>query len=465
MRLLIALFGLICCVTLYGQAGDLSATKKTAAMSQHEFGKPADEHLQFLNKTDLSFLEQLTREVIDSSRILPGQVVSSLSLKNNTGGILIRPGARDAYPSFWIRDYAMSLETGMIDSAEQRHMLMLTAATQCDEAWITKNGSMVPYGAIADHIRINDGLPVYFPGTLEYADQGNKVFGMLPPLCDQFYFVQMLYIYVELTGNRKMLLAQVNGKRMIDRAETAFGMVPTRENGIVYTDSSFRAVDFGFRDAVVITGELCFPSILKYKAALQLAYIFGVLGNQRKKTKYQQIAQKIKAALPVVFSDSRGMLRASTGKSGQPDVWSTALAVYEGILEGEARTRACKLLTNAYANGSLAYKGNIRHILHTDDFNANTAWESSLAAKNRYQNGAYWGTPTGWVCYAMAQADPAQARKLAGEYIADLRETDFRRGGNRGGPYECFFPPDHQQNPIYMATVACPYIVFKRAHF
>jgi hypothetical protein len=65
----------------------------------------------------------------------------------------------------------------------------------------------------------------------------------------------------------------------------------------------------------------------------------------------------------------------------------------------------------------------------------------------------------------MAQADPAQARKLAGEYIADLRETDFRRGGNRGGPYECFFPPDHQQNPIYMATVACPYIVFKRAHF
>jgi hypothetical protein len=109
----------------------------------------------------------------------------------------------------------------------------------------------------------------------------------------------------------------------------------------------------------------------------------------------------------------------------------------------------------------LAYNGNIRHILTTDDYNDSSAWEASLAKKDTYQNGAYWGTPTGWICYAIARTDSVLAGKLATEYVEDLRINDFRKGGGYGAPYECFHPSGYRQNPVYMTTVTCPYIVFK----
>jgi len=55
---------------------------------------------------DFKFLEELTKDVLESSRIYPGQAVPLGFGTNNTGGILIRPGGRDCYPAFWIRDYS-----------------------------------------------------------------------------------------------------------------------------------------------------------------------------------------------------------------------------------------------------------------------------------------------------------------------------------------------------------------------
>lgn len=422
------------------------------------FAQPVND---IISKNDLLFLEMMTKNVLDSSRIYPGQIITSFGA-NNTGGTLIRPGGRNAYPSFWIRDYAMALETGFVTKKEQKHMLLLTASTQCDQAWITKGGSFVPTGAIADHIRIDNSLPVYFPGTYSYEDQGTKEFGMTPPYCDQFYFIDMAYYYVKNSSEISLLKKEINGMRLIDRLELAFKVPPAgKDNHIVYTNDAFRGVDFGFRDAVSITGYLSFPSLLKYHAANELAELFDRLQNKIKAGIYRQIAQQIKKAFPEIFMDEKGMLHASTEKSRQSDVWTTALAVYYNVLEGENCIKACQALADAYEKGTLAYKGNIRHIPTTDDYNDNTAWELSLAGKNTYQNGAYWGTPTGWVCYAIAKVNKASAKKLAKEYVDDLRENDFRKGGNFAAPFECFYPPSYSQNPLYLATVACPYIIFK----
>ena len=125
------------------------------------------------------------------------------------------------------------------------------------------------------------------------------------------------------------------------------------------------------------------------------------------------------------------MLRASTGKSNQADVWSTGLAVFLNILEGDKMEKACRFLADSYKKGYLSYNGNIRHLLTIDDYNVTTAWEFSLAGKNTYQNGAYWGTPTGWICYAISKADFTLGQKLANEYIEDLRKNDFRKGENQ----------------------------------
>ena len=415
-----------------------------------------------LSIEDFKFLETLTETIIDSSRIYPGERVADQMGSNNTGGILVKPGGRGSYPAFWIRDYAMSLEPGFISREEQRHMLLLTASTQADRTWITKNGAMVPLGAIADHIRMDDGLPIYFPGTYSFEEQGTPEFGRTPPYGDQFFFVHMAHFYVGTTKDLSILDKEINGLRLLDRLEVAFNVPPSRlTDHIITTTDHFRGIDFGFRDVMTITGDLCYPSILKFKAASELSELFEKRDNQEKAEKYRIIATKIKEAIPLLFMDKRGMLKASTGKGSQADVWSTALAIYYNILSNEETQKTSRFLSQAYENGHLSYKGNIRHILTTDDFSTSTAWEFSLAKKNTYQNGAYWGTPTGWVCYAIAKTNFKLAQKLAKDYVEDLRENDFRKGPEYGAPYECFHPSGHAQNPLYMTTVSCPLAAFK----
>ncbi|WP_285056194.1 hypothetical protein [Pedobacter ginsengisoli] len=431
----------------------LNLSFATGMFAQHKSGVITNE--------DFLFLEEITKAVLDTSRIHPGQALPAPYGRNNTGGILIRPGGRDTYPSFWIRDYAMSLETGFVSKAEQKHMLLLTASTQCDQTWITRGGSMVPFGAIADHIRVDDLKPIFFPGTYDYEAQGTNEFGTFPAYCDQFYFIHMADYYFKQTSDLSLLSKEINGIRLIDRLEIAFKTLPARrDNEIVYTTDAFRGVDFGFRDAIAITGDLSYSSILKYRAANQLSAMFSRLKNKIKAAHYKDIAVKIKAAMPR-FLDKNGMLTASDGRSRQPDVWATAFAIYLDVLEGEDVLKAARHLEAAYKNGTLAYKGSIRHIIKDEDFNQNTAWETAIVGKNQYQNGAYWGTPTGWVSYAIAKVNKQTAAKLIKEYINELRENDFRKGSNFNAPYECFYPGGYTRGPVYLTTVACPYIVLR----
>jgi len=415
----------------------------------------------FLNNYDLQFLNDLTKDVMESSRIYPGQKIAEGFGGNSTGGTLIRPGGRKCYPAFWIRDYAMSLESGFVTKEEQKHMLQLTAATQSNQTWITNSGSMVPIGAIADHVRIDDSKPIYYPGTYDYNSQGGKTWGMFPPYGDQYFFIHMAYYFVKTTSSLKYLFSEINGMRLIDRLEMAYKVPPTKQEGVlVYTTDEFRGVDFGFRDAICITGELCFPSILKYRASMELSELFDRIHRRDKGDVYRKIAVRLKSEIPKLFSDDRGMLLASTGKSKQADVWSTALAIYFGLLDGEHLEKSCRFLRDAYLKGTLASRGNIRHVLTCDDFSESSPWEISIAGKNSYQNGGYWGTPTGWVCYAIAKVDIPGAKQLAKEYVDDLRAGDYRKGPDFGAPYECY-NSNSAQNSVYLTTVSCPYSVFK----
>ncbi|MDP7179420.1 MAG: hypothetical protein QF749_14160, partial [Verrucomicrobiota bacterium] len=82
------------------------------------------------------------------------------------------------------------------------------------------------------------------------------------------------------------------------------------------------------------------------------------------------------------------------------------------------------------SGGTIAWKGNIRHVPIDCDFSDTSSWEQTLSGypKNQYQNGAYWNTPTGWVCYAAARTDDEAARELALQYIEELCAGYFRRG-------------------------------------
>ena len=156
------------------------------------------------------------------------------------------------------------------------------------------------------------------------------------------------------------------------------------------------------------TGELLFCSVLKYGASRQLGDLHRRLGNDIAGKKYSKIADYLKRNIPDIFASTSGLFHASTAKSSQRDVWGSAFAVYIDAIEEESADRICRILADAYIKGTLSFRGNIRHVLTTDDFSENTVWELTVDAdcpKNRYQNGAYWSTPAGWVCYAIAQVD------------------------------------------------------------
>lgn len=414
-----------------------------------------------LSEDDMKFLETITAAVVEKSRIKPGVDSGGAFGKNTTGGTLIRPGGH--YSAFWIRDYAMSLQSGAISVEEQKHALILTASKQQEGDWNTPSGSLVPHGAIADHIRV-DGPPIFFPGTYNYDTQGRPKWGKLPCLDDHFFFVHMAWCYVQDAKDKSILELEIDGRKLIDRLELAFDLPPSNaDSHLVHCDEDNRGITFGFTDQIVHTGDLLFCSVLKFRAAGELADLHQLLGNKEKVKQYEQIAASIKRSIGATFASEGGLLRASTGKSCQPDVWGSAFAVYVNALGPEQVRAVSHALADAYNAGTLAYLGNIRHVLTSDDFSEKTAWESTRITKNRYQNGAYWGTPTGWVCYAIAKVDRNLARRLARDYIEELRMGDFRKGPEFGSPWERMHPDGaRRKNPVYMTSVTCPLAAFRR---
>ena len=104
---------------------------------------------------------------------------------------------------------------------------------------------------------------------------------MFPPYDDQFFFIHMAYYYIKTTSDTTILNHKINDLALIDRLETAFKVPPSRlDNHIVFTTDDYRGVDFGFRDAIEITGDLCITSIFKFRAAIELSEIFNITRNK-----------------------------------------------------------------------------------------------------------------------------------------------------------------------------------------
>ncbi|MBO9610792.1 MAG: hypothetical protein J7639_32880, partial [Paenibacillaceae bacterium] len=196
-------------------------------------------------------------------------------LINETGIVLIRPGGLHNYPSFWIRDFAMSLESGLIDADEVKPMLLLTASRQNGSDEVMLDAARIPPFAVPDHINL-DGKPVFYPGTYSSgADQGGGRWGVYPPYCDHYYFIVMAYEYVKQSGDLSILAHAINGYSLLDRIQAAYE-VPWQdhENGIVWTEADKRAVNFGFVDSVIQTGHLLFSTILKYRTSHMLITLY-----------------------------------------------------------------------------------------------------------------------------------------------------------------------------------------------
>lgn len=320
---------------------------------------------------------------------------------NSEGNMdILLPSGDEKYFSFWIRDCAMMAESKLIPDRLLKNYIQIIAThgqNGKEKIYLENELSIPPY-AIADHINY-DGNAVYFPGTYSSGNnQGIGDFGFYPPFCDNYFFIMMVGAYIEQSGDLEILNEKCNEYSIKESVEFAFsGYNIDEASELCVSDSDKYTVDWGFVDSIKKTGKLLMASLLRYNAAKALQMIFKE--NAEKYLFYSSKAEKIKKNIVSEFyDDNTGWLFSATGIGKQYDVWATAYAVFSGVINEK---KTLKALYDAYVYKTAVVDGYVRHILTTDDFSNDTAWQCSRFEYNTYQNGAYWATPTGWYAYAL----------------------------------------------------------------
>jgi hypothetical protein len=362
----------------------------------------------------------------------------------------------------------MGYSSGFVSAEEGLGHLRLIASRQNASERRLPTGAIIPTHAIPDHINL-DGTPVFYPGTYSSGlDQGGEPWGICPPFNNYFDFIWLAYLLWKDTGNAEIFRETINRRTLLERLTLAYA-VPTTDpqSGVVFTNAEQRAVGFIFIDQIYMTGHMLMASLERYRAASQLAEIHRALGDATSAQPYQHDAELIHANIERIFVNpdaNYGWLRAATGTSGQADVWGTLYALYLDILSPPVRNRAIRQILEDMENGNILLEGAVRHVPVNRDASPTSAWEKTIAPHNRYQNGAFWHMPVGWLIAALDREHPAKAAAVFQDYVAHLRKGDFRQGSPHGAPWECIgWGGKADQNPAFVPSVATPYgVLFKQ---
>lgn len=424
-----------------------------------------------------AFWREEAIRIVDSARLDPGR--TSGKWRNMTPFILHVPGGNMGYPAFWVRDAAMMLGSDFITADELEGWVRLISSTIRAEDWPVRPGVLVPAYAVPDHINF-DGRPTYYPGNYETgAKQGGKPWGRFPPLDDQFYFLTMVYRHWKMTGSLALFRSRMKTaagetplSEMCERVYRVAPADPATSLVIAGDVETENAKDFGFCDAESKSGKLLFPSVLKYTAASELAEMFTALGRESLAAPYRLDAGRLKSSIARVFFHAsqpsgedqpsrEGWLHSATGIGAQPDVWGSAFALWSGVLDDEIALPVARALVRAYRDKTAVREGCVRQILTTDRTN-NGGWQVSVSPVGVYQNGGYWGTPTGWYIAGMGRVDRDAAARMARDYVQFLKA--HRRSDGPSEAWEWFNPDTGRNaNPRYVATVTLPYVSLRQA--
>jgi hypothetical protein len=332
------------------------------------------------------------------------------------GAAAFPPQVGIGYEAFWLRDYAYTL-AGSIYSHSEKELI---------DACKVFIRSLRADGAGVDCVAF-DGRPIYKPG---FGTMGAH------PVADGSQFtVAVAWHTYQKTKDLEFL------GEIIDALVKTMNAVPRNlETGLVHIkDSEWDRCPYGFTDTVRMQGDVLFCSLLYVEASRRLSDLLNAVDRKDDAARWKREADTVARSIRDVFWDSQtGLFRAATTRCREHHVWGSAFAVYLGVAN-ESQSRAiAEYFRDNYSR--IVQNGQLRHLP------ANVYWEDCRAARDTYQNGAYWATPTGWFVYTLDLVDP----KLADQTVIDL-VTDFRKHG----ACEWVFGKKHQL-PNYLASASLP---------
>ena len=353
----------------------------------------------------VSWLQKESHRIIRASR---------RTMKDGTAAFPPQVGI--GYEAFWLRDYVYTLE-GSIEAYSDKELI---------DACHLFVRSLRSDGAGVDCVGF-DGTPVYMPG---YGTMGKN------PVADGSQFtVAVVWCTYQRTKDARLL------QESIGPLIKAMNAVPRNpDNGLVHIKpgEGRDRCPYGFTDTIRKQGDVLFCSLLYVQASRRLSDLLSCAGSATDAERWSKEGQRVTTSSRQVFWDSDvGLFRAATIRCREHDVWGSAFAVYLGVADGEQAKAIAAYFKKNYAQ--IVHKGQIRHLP------AGVYWESGCA-RDTYQNGGYWATPTGWFVTTLDLADPA---------LADRTVIDMVKDFQAGGACEWVFESERRL-PNYLASASLP---------
>jgi len=218
------------------------------------------------------------------------------------------------------------------------------------------------------------------------------------------------------------------------------------ETGLIWVDPAAPHSSYGFTDCIGKTGLELFSSLLLVEALAKFAEMEEASGRPSDARAARDEAGRVRRSIETFWSPADGLYLAASEACRQPDVWGSAYAVWIGAPPPAIEAAICRALTENMAG--IVKRGQVRHLAEPQH------WQNLLAdiKPGTYQNGAYWGTASGWVAAAIAQADAPRADAMLRDLVADYRA---------GGVWECV-NDGYEKCREYVASATLPLQHFAR---
>jgi alpha-L-rhamnosidase len=363
-----------------------------------------------------------TAELTDNAR----RLLAGCRVTATDGTTLYTPDGKGNYKALWTRDFAYIVENAgdLLPPDDIAACIRYLIRGQREDGWIPDRVGP-------------DGTPIYTAG-------GPDFWKMAGPNIDN---AQFLVIAVD-----EYLKRMPSEKRLGQFREWAAALdkgmdtIPRNDHGLVYSDPKRPHSPYGFTDCIGKTGALFMESLLYWTASRRLAAWHEQAGDRDRAAEYRRRADLIEAATNVLWDDQAGAFLAATDDCRQLDMWANAYAVWLGFPPPKKHDRIVKFLIENYDR--CVWRGQVRHLLKGEH------WHRLLTPveKDRYQNGAYWATASGWMMWAIAQQDPAKARQMFRDLMADFSEGDMCECINEG----------YRQLPSYVVSATNPLAAARR---
>jgi len=341
-------------------------------------------------------------------------------IKAADGTPLYTPDGKPHYAALWTRDFSSMVEYAgdLMPGADiEKCIDYLVRGIRAD-------------GAAPDRVQV-DGRPVYAAGSPEdplgepNLDNGPFLVFAAAAYHDRVSAERRKFFY------RKWAPALAKG----------MSYVPLAPSGLVWNDPDKPHSPYGFTDTVGKTGELFMESVLYWRAARILAGWARTYGDAGGEELWTRRARAVESGVASLWDEATGLFFAASRDCRQTDIWGSAYAVYYDFPLGGKRVRIVSWLAENVDR--YIWHGQIRHLP------AGQYWQRQLMPvdKERYQNGAYWATAAGWVLWALNERDPALARRVFADLVADFRA---------GGICECVNSDGYRQLPSYVNSATNP---------